>query len=118
MLVYIVLAVLCYGLWWYIRYVVFRNPKSPPALPFIGHAHLMQPHCLLSSFRTWMDTIGDVVEVSALGKRVVILSDPKAIGEVLMKRPKFFVRGASPITVEKLRLHTDMFFAEGDDWSK
>ncbi|KAK0440505.1 cytochrome P450 [Armillaria borealis] len=61
-------------------------PPGPSGLPFLGNALDMSGPYPWLKYTEWSKQYGDVVHIKAVGQSIIILSSPKALGDLLEQR--------------------------------
>jgi len=89
-------------------------PRSPPGHPLLGHLPEFGRD-QLGSLTTWSREYGDVVPLRFGPIRAVLLSDPSAIEEVLVRQARAF-RKTPALQVLAPVLGNGLFISEGDFW--
>ncbi|KAH7652464.1 Isoflavone 2'-hydroxylase protein [Dioscorea alata] len=87
-------AILLFSIYLFQRYYSNKKPSknlppSPPALPFIGHLHLLRPRRHLS-IHSLSKLYGPVVGLRLGSRNAIILSSPAAVEEALVKNDPVF----------------------------
>lgn len=103
----------------------FRAPAArvedlpgPRGLPLIGNARQLDPAAMHRSLEAWAAEYGPMYRMSIGPTRMVVVSDPVLIGELLRQRPHAFARGrrlAAAITESGT---VGLFNAEGEVWRR
>ncbi len=92
----------------------------PPSLPILGNLLNLGPDNILEYLhKTRCRFASEVMELQALHKRLVVISDLALGREMLMSRPHTFRR---PTTFDRLikllNFRTSIFFARGEQWNR
>lgn len=90
---------------------------APPALPFLGNAHQLNPRTIHQTMEQWSGRYGPIFRASIGSRQVVVLSDSTAISQVLRARPDTFRRPAVTADISaELGGAPGVLLAEGGDW--
>lgn len=90
---------------------------APPALPFLGNAHQLNPRTIHQTMEKWSGRYGPIFRASIGSRQVVVLSDSTAITQVLRARPATFRRPAVTADISaELGGAPGLLLAEGDEW--
>jgi cytochrome P450 len=92
---------------------------SPPRLPLLGNAHqLVRSSRVHLKAEEWSRRYGPIVRVDIGRRRIVGISDPEAINEILRERPEGFRRWREQEAVSREMGPTGVVVAEGDEWRR
>lgn len=89
---------------------------GPRGLPFLGNIHQLDLATMHLGLERWAARYGPVYACRLGPKRIVVLSDPKWIDQVLRARPETFRRDSSQAEVISEIGFAGVFSAEGDAW--
>jgi cytochrome P450 len=93
--------------------------RAAGALPILGHAKEFDVETCMTTFKEYPIKYGKFVEFFLGPIRSVLVSDVEIAREILMKRPKKFVRMTMMnYAAEQLQILHALFHAEGAVWSR
>ena len=114
------------------RVTVARIRRSSEFLamtPFSNPASSPSSHWLLGHFRNFRNDPlgyltscardhGDAVHLRFVNRRILLLSNPAQIGEVLLDRQRSFRKHAALRTIARPALGEGLLLSEGDQWQR
>ena len=95
--------------------------KRVPGWPLLGNIELIRDIKRFADvLKSYAEIYGKYVEIYLLGTRILLISDPVLVKEVLMKRPYRFRRAEnlSRSVAGFDSVVTSLFFAEGEMWKR
>ena len=92
---------------------------GPRRLPLIGNAHKVRASGMHLIAERWAEEYGPIYRFDIGRRRIVVISDPDVVNEVLRERPDGFRRWSEILTyTEEMWGSPGVFSAEGDDWRR
>ena len=91
---------------------------GPRSLPIIGNYHQINLDRLHIDLENWADQYGPIYRVRFRSSDIAVISDRRAIQQVLVQRPEKFRREQVLESVAKEMHLNGVFVAEGDDWRR
>jgi len=91
---------------------------GPKTVPIFGNALQFRPTSFHSALLQWSEEFGSIFKIQVLGRKIVVVNDPEYIAEMLLDRPKGFIRIQSIAdTVNELNAG-GLFSAEAKEWTR
>lgn len=94
-----------------------REPPGPTTVPFVGNliAFVRRPFAFREACAT---TYGDVVDISALGRPVYLVSHPETVERVLLDDHERFCKPSFEMQFVNDVFGRGLSFIEGDEWKR
>jgi cytochrome P450 len=90
---------------------------GPRRLPLLGNAHQVRAGSMHQTAERWAGRYGPIYRLDLGRRRIVVVSDPDVINEVLRERPDGFRRWSEIEAItEEMWGRPGVFAAEGDEW--
>lgn len=95
-----------------------KDIKGPKGVPILGNLLEMDKSKIHLVYEKWADEFGTFYNLSVLGKRITVSTDPDNNAFILKNRPTKFRRFKKMADIiEEVGVH-GVFSAEGEDWKK
>jgi len=95
---------------------VSKIPPAPDGLPFVGHTHELFRRNLFDWMVELTNEHGNIVQLNAAGKDILLLSDPDAIETILIDENASYRKGGFQKQASESLLGNGLVLAEGDEW--
>ncbi|BBM86631.1 cytochrome P450 [Candidatus Uabimicrobium amorphum] len=96
----------------------FKKLPRPKGVPFLGNILQVDKKRIHVTLEKWADIHGSMYQFQLAHKKIVVVSDPELIGEILRKRPNTYRRLSVMESIFQDMNVRGVFSAEGDRWRK
>jgi cytochrome P450 len=92
---------------------------GPRRIPLLGNVHQVRAGSMHQTAERWADRYGPIYRLDLGRRRIVVISDPDVINEILRERPDGFRRWSEIEAItEEMWGTPGVFAAEGEEWRR
>ncbi len=91
-------------------------PPGPDGFPLLGNTHQLLTNDLLSWSESLTKSYGNIIQLKATNKTIILLSEPDAIEDILINNSQKYMKGGFQKFVTSSLLGNGIVLAQGDTW--